>query len=72
MSSTLYWNIIPAGYSLPMELKWKLEKKYSLPRLFDFNDLDYLRGLDDCGILGASVLINAIEKYEKIEVRLEE
>lgn len=71
MSSSLVWHTIPKGKDLPTGLKWIIEKKFQLPWTFTCHELSYLNGLRDAGIEGADKLIEAIEKYEEIIVKLE-
>jgi hypothetical protein len=71
MGSSLVWHTIPKGKDLPTGLKWIIEKRYQLPWTFDQSDIKYLEGLRDSGIEGADQLIEAIEKYEEIVVKLE-
>jgi hypothetical protein len=71
MSSSLVYRIPQQAKDLPDELKYILEKAYQLPWKFTRQEIDYLRGLDDCGIKGAATLIELIEKHEEIEVKLE-
>lgn len=71
MSSTLVYKIPQIGKSLDDELKYKLEKAYQLPWTFTSHEIPFLRGLEACEIKDAGKLIELIEKYEEIEVKLE-
>ena len=71
MSTTLCWRQILSGKSLPDDLKYKLQKKYQFPRIFDASDIPYIDGLIDCEIEGALKLKELIEKHEEIELMLE-
>lgn len=73
MSINLFWRPVPVltADSLPTGLKWIIQKKYSLPRVFDHSDQPYLEGLMDAGIDGAKELYIAIETHGKIELYLE-
>jgi len=72
MSSTLYWAPVkPKNMEgLDTKLKWILQKKYDCPVCTELSDHDipYLQGLADSGIDGAQKLIDAIEKYGRIEL----
>ena len=74
MSSNLVWE--PAdrkNHSLPYELKFAMRKHYGEPIDKILTDLEapYLEGLRDAGISGAQILLDAIEKHDKIHVREE-
>ena len=71
MSSNLYWRPVERKDLLPKELKRKLEK-HCFPLHMDSSDLEYLRGLSDCEINGAKELIGLINKYDKIELIIED
>ena len=75
MSQNLYWKpVVPnQGHDLPDALKYKLRDKYDLygsPSVLGMRDVGYLSGLADCGIEGASELMEAIEKNGEVEVYL--
>jgi hypothetical protein len=67
-------------HRLPIELKSLLAKRYweqdgSLkggPTTLTSADIAYLSGLSDAGIKGADELIEAINKYEAVEIFIEE
>lgn len=74
MSSNLYWR--PFGYgekSLPDELKFVLQKSSYYYNGLDLNlsnnDLPYFKALQDAGIKGAGTIVEALEKYNQIEVK---
>jgi hypothetical protein len=75
MSSTLYWEPVKPkkGKSLDTGLKWILQKRYGSPVQVELDDGDipYLQGLADANTEGAQTLIDAIEKYGRIELREE-
>ncbi len=74
MSTNLYWrpNQPVKKYNAGPDagLKWALEKRYGLGVNINMTDnhLEYLRGLADADVKGAQDLIDAIEKYDKIQV----
>jgi hypothetical protein len=76
MSSTLYWRIHAPPKGKPIgeyPLKEKLRKKFGDgrsgdPTVLGESALEYLRGLDDCGVKGADTLIEAIEQHGAVEV----
>lgn len=75
MSSSLVWYLKPNTNSFTSHsLKYILEKNYDLWSggcEFNFTDLPYLKGLADSGVKDAQVLINLIEKYESVWLKLE-
>jgi len=68
MSQNLFWE--PKATCLSKELKWAIEKKFDLSYrvVLTFGDINYLWGLRDAGIEDAQKLIDAIEKYNEIEI----
>lgn len=73
MSSNLYWEPAERKKHSAGEdcaLKWALQKKYGYPvsKTMDYQSIPYLEGLRDGGIKGVQEIIDAIEKYEKIEI----
>lgn len=71
MGSSLYWRPILNGRGLANELKNVLTKSFQFPRVFNRDDVNYLRGLSDSNVLGAALLIEMIEKHEEIELYIE-
>lgn len=74
MSSNLYWR--PFGYgekALPDELKFVLQKsEYNhngIDTIIRSHDLPYFRGLQDAGVKGASKIVEALEKYDEVEIK---
>jgi len=72
MSSTLTWE--PAyrkTNSLSYELKLVLQKYLggTVDSDMDISDLKYLEGLRDAGVIDAQILIDAIEKHDRIHVK---
>lgn len=45
-----------------------LNKRFELPRIFATSDVDYLHGLIDAGVDSAKDLLNAIGRYQSIEI----
>ena len=74
MSSTLIWEPLNRKKKdLPDEIKYILRKKYGEPIniVLRENDIGYLQGIKDAGVLSIEILINAIEKYQEILVQEE-
>jgi hypothetical protein len=73
MSTTLSWRPIHDGKSLPDHLKFKLRSRYNLDtwREFSNSDREYLQGLVDCDVEGAKELMELIERYGSVELKLE-
>ena len=73
MSSTLVWNlpVKPITRSLPLGLKWALQKRLNFPLLLGLKDLDYILGLIDCEIDGANELYDLIVEHEEIVLSIE-
>lgn len=71
MSATLTYSIIPESKSLPFELKQILQSRYSFPMTIDYSHIQYLSALADVHIKGAQQLIDVIEKYGQVELKLE-
>ena len=74
MSSTLIWEPLNRKKKdLPDEIKYILRKKYGEPIniVLRENDIGYLQGIKDAGVLSIEILINAIEKYQEIVVQEE-
>ena len=75
MSSILYWEPVKKkkGNALLPGLRNALQKRYGSPIkvILNYEDAEYLQGLSDAEIKGASELISAIEKYGSIELREE-
>lgn len=75
MSANLMWE--PANrkaHSLPDALKFVLRDKMGISgerTPMGRDQLNYLSGLRDAGVDGAQTLIEAIDKYEVVEVWLE-
>lgn len=74
MSTTLYYRIVKPVKDkfLSDNLKYILKEKFDLStgdvvRLNHLN-IEYLRGLADANVDGAKTLVNAIEKYQDIEI----
>lgn len=53
---------------LPDKLKHLLEKRFRVPCLLDRDNISYLEGLVDAGYPEAKELIEAINKYDEIEL----
>lgn len=71
MSTTLVWAPAErATRELPFQLKTVLQDRFKFPEIFRYSDLPYFRGLRDAGIEGADEVIEALEKYEEIEIDL--
>lgn len=71
MSSNLYWRPVQSAKNdLPDSLKFALRKRFhTLERLpLSYKELGYFQGLLDAGVEGAQEIIDAIEKYEQIEL----
>jgi len=73
MSSNLMWKPIrDDGESLPDSLKFALRKRFGNGTIkeaeLDSDDISYLTGLADCGIVGANELIDLIEKHGKVSI----
>jgi hypothetical protein len=72
MSSTLVYRPIGGGKSLPDGIKIALRKKNGGQTVhnmvLDDGNIEYLRGLEDAGVEGASELIEAIQSLRQLEV----
>ncbi len=55
---------------LPDELKFVVESTWEFPVRLSHGLLEYLQGLNDGGISGAQELIDAIRRYDVIEVTI--
>lgn len=70
MGCTLYW--IPVNtdknYVYNHILRNILEKKFGFGATLSYGNIEYLQALKDADIEGAQELIEAIEKYEVIEI----
>lgn len=81
MSTNLFWKpiVIVKDNILPKALKYALSKKYfdhdgslvSGPVELDSSHQEYISGLRDAGISGASELIDAINKHGRVEIYTE-
>lgn len=79
MSASLCWSPPPSeGGRLSDELKYKLGRylcdtdgTIGYPTQVTSADIEYLKGLKDCGIKDADKLIALIEKYGEINLRWE-
>lgn len=82
MSKNLYWKpVLPnKKYDLPDMLRYVIAKKIwgndgtltSEGIELDSSIVLYLEGLRDAGVAGAEELIEAINKYEKVEIWISE
>lgn len=72
MSCTLYWKPVAQDDNRVGEIQLRniLEKKYGYPQKLDCCDLPYLLALKDAEVEGVEELIEAIEKYDEIEIFL--
>ena len=76
MSNSLYYEIVQPSHEkdLPDELKRILTERYELQNgkyRLNSTSLDYLQGLLDANIPGVNKLIDAIEKYDAVDIFLE-
>ncbi len=73
MSASLYWRPKPRRKTfLPDALRFALGSAVDgKPTTYTVNDMQYLHGLEDGGVKGATELIAAIDKHEQIDVWLE-
>jgi hypothetical protein len=73
MGCSLVWQIKPKSSfkSLPRALLYVLEKRYSFPCYFDCSNIDYIQGLIDADIEGASELMKIVCEYQEIELNVE-
>jgi hypothetical protein len=72
MSSNLQWQPLKQNWKdLSSDLKFAMRKRCHDPidAILTSYDLLYLEGLRDAGIKDAQVLIEAIEKYDEIQVK---
>jgi hypothetical protein len=74
MSSNLYWRPFGSGEKLlPKELKYAMQKnsKYSsgIDIRLNGSDRSYFEGLRDAGVPGTDKLLEALERYEEIELK---
>lgn len=77
MSSTLMWKPVdPTENSLPDELKRAISRRLwdtdgscgGGEKILDADDVEYITGLRDAGVKGATELIKAINKYGEVIV----
>ena len=69
MSCSLYWKPSGSGNQVgDAALRNAVEKHFGRRAWLDYDSLEFLRGLAAAGIEGASELIEAIERHERIEV----
>lgn len=73
MSYSLYWRPISTkknNAGKDQALKWAMQKKFGSPinRTIGESNIEYLQGLKDAGVDGASDLIDAVEKCGSIEL----
>lgn len=71
MSSRLTWKPVHEGeQTLSHEFKYMLEREFNLPikRVFNKEDLYFLRGMQCAGVKEAALLISAISRYGEILV----
>lgn len=72
MSTNLEWFTVPKnGRSLPIGLKWALQKKCGgyVNFKFDHSDIGYFEGLRDGGLEEVQEVIAAIEKHGTIIIK---
>lgn len=78
MSIDLYWKpyIEKKGKSLPIAMKWALQKRFFQndygPIVFTEKDRGYFEGLLDGKTEGAEEILDLLEKYESLELWLSE
>lgn len=76
MTASAYWRVARPrkGKALPNELRWILEKRHVASgeddplTLTRAHDLPYLQGLVDAGIRNAGPLLEALTKWDAIEI----
>ena len=77
MSSTLVWEPYSSheGEPLPDELKRVISRKYwdsdgsvGGSAVLSSKDIPYLEGVRDCGVKGASQLIDLINEYGQLRI----
>jgi len=73
MSYSLYWrpkSTKKNDAGKDQALKWAMQKRFGSPLNMELSDIhvEYLQGLKDANISGATELIDAIEKYGSIEI----
>jgi hypothetical protein len=73
MGTTLYFRpVLPkTEKALDDRLKYILKEKFHIDQgtvRLNRSNLDYIQGLSDAGVPGASYLNNAILKYEAVDV----
>lgn len=70
MGCSLYWKLVSKKeYRVgDYQLRDILEKKFGYPQNLDYSDIHYLEALVDAQVEGADELIEAIRKYDKIEI----
>ncbi len=71
MSSTLKWRPrYQKGHDLSDQLKYALRKRYTESGVICLaaSDVPYLEGLRDAGVEDAGKLLEAIERYDEVEV----
>lgn len=73
MSGTLVWTlpVKATTRTLPLGLKWVLQRRFNFPLLFNLKDLDYIQGLIDCEIKGAQELYDLIVEHEEVSLSIE-
>lgn len=70
MGASIRWCPERQGKSLNVGLRSDFVAKLELPRVFDAGDIDYLRGMADCGFETEAItaLIDGIRKFGPIKV----
>ena len=67
MTAALFWRPENTGKRLPDELRMILDKQDMCSGVvLDRNDTNYLRGLQHGGVKGASELLAAISKHDRV------
>lgn len=71
MSTSAYWKPVAENSdSFTNEMKHALERGYGSHFTLDAKDLSWLEGVRDAGVKGAEDVIEAVLKYESIEVTI--
>lgn len=56
---------------LSQELKDRLQHRFTIPAVLDELDLDFLRRASEAGVQDASLVMDMIKEYGKVEVWIE-
>jgi hypothetical protein len=69
VSCSLYWRPPGKGHQVgDFPLRRAIENRFGRTAVLDYAAVDFLQGLAAAGVDGATELLEAIEKHDKIEI----